>query len=76
MVILLTLPEVLAVTGLSRVRIWGRIQAGTFPKSINLSDKPKALWFRQDQIKKWCREHAAWKRACAKRARPSRRVEL
>lgn len=69
MLILLNLNEVLTLTGLSRVRIWSRIKAGKFPASINLSDKPKALWFRQDAVKKWCREHKAWKRGCAGRRR-------
>lgn len=69
MLTLLTLPEVLKLTGLSRVRIWGRIKAGTFPASIKLSDERKPLYFRQSEVKKWVREYAAWKKHAAARRR-------
>ena len=74
MLTLLNLKDVLKATGLSRVHIWGRIKAGTFPASVRLSDERKHLYFRQDQVKKWIKDHAAWKRACAKRVRPGKRM--
>ena len=70
MLILLNLKEVLKATGMSRVHLWGLIKKGRFPASLRLSDEIKHLYFRQDQIRAWIKDHNTWKRACAKRARP------
>lgn len=69
MLTLLTLPEVLKLTGLSRVRIWGRIKAGRFPASMKVPGDTKHLYFRQDQVKAWVKDHTAWKKRAAARRR-------
>ncbi len=70
MVILLSMREVLAATGLSsRIYIWRRIKEGRFPAPVRLPGDRKHQYFRQDQVIAWTAEREAWKRECAKRSR-------
>jgi len=45
------LQQVMAITGLSRASIYARMQKGTFPSSIKLSEK--SVGWRSDDIESW-----------------------
>ena len=69
MVILLSVKEVLAVTGLSsRAYIWRLIKEGRFPVSVQISGDRKHQYFRQDSVLAWKAKYLDWKRDTAKRA--------
>ncbi len=69
MVILLSVKEVLATTGLhSRIYVWRLAKAGRFPAPLRLPGDRKHQYFRQDEVIAWKAERAAWKAECAKRA--------
>ena len=44
---ILRLPQVLAMTGLSRTGIYSRIKAGTFPKQIKLGERSSG-WIERE----------------------------
>jgi prophage regulatory protein len=48
---MMRLPEVLRLTGLSRVTVWRLEKANAFPKSKQLA--PGAIGFRSDEILRW-----------------------
>ena len=48
---ILRLPEVIALTGLSKSSIYSRIQKGLFPKQINLGGR--AVGWLQNDIDQW-----------------------
>ncbi len=48
---ILRLPEVRQRTGRSRSRIYADVQAGTFPKPINIG--PRAIGWIQSEVDDW-----------------------
>ena len=48
---LLRRAEVLVVTGISRATLYRLIKAGTFPRSVDLTEG--AVGWRQSDVKKW-----------------------
>ena len=48
---ILRLPEVLALTGLSRSTIYPRVEEGTFPKQINLGSR--AVGWLDSDVQNW-----------------------
>jgi len=48
---ILRLPEVRQRTGRSRSRIYADVQAGTFPKPINIG--PRAIGFIAEEVDAW-----------------------
>lgn len=54
---LLRLPEVKALTGLSKNTIYTRISEGTFPKQISLG--PRLVVWVESDIQKWIAEQVA-----------------
>ena len=54
------LPEVQAIVGLSRSRIYALMQRGGFPKAVKLSDR--AIGWRESAIAVWASEREALSR--------------
>ena len=74
MVILLSVKEVMAATGLgSRPYIWRRIKEGRFPAPVRISGDKKHQFFRQEEITGWMAEREVWRAGCANRARSRNR---
>ena len=48
---ILRLPQVLELTGLSRISIWRMQKAGRFPKCFRLGDR--AVGWKQSEIEVW-----------------------
>ena len=48
---MLRTPEVLEITGLSRVTLWRKERAGTFPQRLRLSDN--AVGWDSEEISSW-----------------------
>ncbi len=70
MVILLSVKEVLKLTGLkSRPGVWRLVKDGKFPAPLRLPGDVKHRYFRQDEVIAWKAERAAWRAECAKRSR-------
>lgn len=69
MVVLLSVKEVLKLTGLSsRSYIWRLIKEGKFPPSVQISGDCKHQYFREDSVLAWKAKYLDWKRDTAKRA--------
>ncbi len=55
------LPDVKAITSLSRSAIYDRISKGTFPKQISLGGR--AIGFLESDVQKWIEQRVAASRA-------------
>ncbi|MDE0274150.1 MAG: AlpA family phage regulatory protein [Gammaproteobacteria bacterium] len=51
---ILRLPEVIRRTGLSKVTIYRRMKAGTFPGSVRLGERARG--WRSDDVQRWIDE--------------------
>ena len=78
MVILLSVKEVLKLTGLkSRPGVWRLVKDGKFPAPLRLPGDVKHRYFRQDEVIAWRAERELWKAERAKRViRRARSVDL
>ena len=54
---ILRLPEVLAMTGLSRTTLWRRVKAGDFPARVRLGGRrSRAVGWRRADVERWLEE--------------------
>ena len=57
---ILRLPEVKAVTGLSKTTLWRRVRAKEFPAALRLGGPgSRAVGWRRTDVEKWLRERQA-----------------
>ena len=51
---ILRIPEVVAITGLSRTTIWRRVKSGDFPPPVRLGSLgTRSIGWRESDIKAW-----------------------
>jgi prophage regulatory protein len=53
---LIRLPTVLEMTGLSRTRLYGQVNAGTFPKPAKLGPNSRAIAWPDIEVQEWISE--------------------
>lgn len=64
-IMLLRLPRVIEMTGLSRSTIYIRIKQGSFPRSVSLG--PRSVAWVRDEVEAWIRERIAASRGAPER---------
>ena len=54
---ILRMPNVLAMTSLSRTTLWRRVREGTFPRPLRLGgERSRAVGWRRGEVEEWIRK--------------------